>query len=171
MAADETPSEIKNAKSGLFRLIAIAGVIAACAAGGFVAQKIMKGGGPDEAKADAQTEEPAPLTPQEDFEYYEFDSIRANLLVPQRMRYIVVTPILAIGKAHFQSANKAIETKKLELKSWLTVYLHGCTLDDVSGAENLNRIRREIQDEFNDQLWPDGRPLIDHVLFKDFGIQ
>ena len=171
MAEDETPSESKNAKSGLFRLIAIAGVIAACAAGGFVAQKIIKGGGPEEAKADAETEALAPPVPQEEFSYYEFDSIRANLLVPQRMRYIVVTPILAIGKDNYQAASAAIEKKKVELRSWLTVYLHGCTLDDVSGAENLNRIRREIQDEFNDQLWPDGRPLIDHVLFKDFGIQ
>ena len=57
------------------------------------------------------------------------------------------------------------------LKHLLATYFAGCTLDDLRGSENRNRIAREILDTFNKQLWPDSKPLIHEVLLGDLKVQ
>ena len=106
-----------------------------------------------------------------EFEYVDFEPIVVNLNGPRLERYIRATVVLALRKADAKDAQKALESRKRELKSWLTVYFSGCAVEDVRGPRNLNRIRREIEEAFNEQLWPDAKPLISHVLFKDFAVQ
>lgn len=107
----------------------------------------------------------------EDYEYVDFEPITANLDEPRLARYIRATIILCIRSKDREVALERINKKKKELRNWLTVYLNGLTLEDVRGSKNLNRIRREIQEACNQQLWPKRRPLIDHVLFKEFAVQ
>jgi len=78
---------------------------------------------------------------------------------------------LAFKPENFKLATETIEKRLPELRSRLTVYLSGCTLEDVRGPKNLNRIRREIQDSLNRDLWPGGNPLIEEVFFKEFVVQ
>ena len=85
-------------------------------------------------------------------------------------RYVAVTIKLAMSTDEYNDAEKLIKQKTPRLKSWLTTYLGGCTLNDVRGTKNLNRIRREICDRFNGLLWPGQRPLIREVLFEEFVI-
>lgn len=108
-----------------------------------------------------------------DFEYIDFEAITANLNEPRLARYIRSTITLAIRNKDHGQVFELLDTKnrKKELRNWLTVYLSGLTLEDVRGPKKLNRIRREIQESFNQQLWPNRRPLIDHVLFKEFAVQ
>jgi flagellar basal body-associated protein FliL len=108
---------------------------------------------------------------REHFGYIDFEPITVNLNEPRLARYVRATVTLALKEDSEKAAAAAIEKKKPELKNYLTVYLAGCTLEDVRGPRNLNRIRREMQDALNDQLWPDGKGLIDHVLFKEFAVQ
>jgi flagellar basal body-associated protein FliL len=63
------------------------------------------------------------------------------------------------------------EEKKPTLTNWLTIYLAGLTLEDIRGDKNLRRIQSQILDAFNEQLFPDAKPQIKHILFKEFAIQ
>ena len=42
---------------------------------------------------------------------------------------------------------------------------------EVSGKAAQNRLRREIRDEFNAKLFPDGSDQINDVLFEEFVVQ
>ena len=104
-------------------------------------------------------------------EYYDFEPITVNLNEPRLNRYIRATITLAIKKSDYRAAEELIRNKEPELKSWMTIFFSACELEDVRGQKSLNRLRREIQDSMNNQLWPKGKPLIDHVLFREFAVQ
>lgn len=106
-----------------------------------------------------------------EYVYHEFPAIVVNPNTPRLERYVRATVVLAVKKDDDKAAKGRLEEKKPELISWLTVYLSGCTLEEFRGPKNLNRIRREVQEAFNDHLFRDARPLIDHVLFKEIAIQ
>jgi flagellar basal body-associated protein FliL len=94
-----------------------------------------------------------------------------NLDEPRLARYIRASIVLAVRGENFKAVSELVDKKKPELKSWLTVYLAGCSLEDVRGPKNLNRICREVREAFNEQLWPGGKPLIEKVLLKEFAVQ
>jgi flagellar basal body-associated protein FliL len=131
---------------------------------------------PASAEAAEGTEAAPEAPPKEkhaakvDFIYYDFEPIIVNLDEPRLARYIRATITVAIKPTSEEAAKAMLDKHKPELKNWLTLYFSSCTLDSVRGATNLNRLRREILDAFSQQLWPDQKPLIDHVLFKEFGV-
>ena len=57
------------------------------------------------------------------------------------------------------------------LTNWLTIYLASLSLEDIRGDRNLKRIQIQILDAFNEQLFPNQKPKIKRVLFKEFAIQ
>lgn len=143
------------------------GVAALAVGGGFILGKVMAGGGPSSQPTTAATEKPGP----DQFVYVDFDPVTVNLNERNLPRYVRVAITLAIKKDNDSEARSMIEKGNPELKSWLTVYLSGCSLEDVRGPKNLNKIRREVEENFNQQLWPAGPSLIDHVLLKEFAVQ
>ncbi len=165
---DELLDEQPGAGKKLLILLGVALVIAGvCAAAGFGLGRMLA---PEQAEAESP-ERPAPDEPGGNYAYYtEFPAITVNLDDPQLSRYIRATITLAIHPRDYASAKTLIEAKTPELKNWLTVYLAGCTLNDVRGPKNLNRIRREIADAFNARL-SDEKLIIRDVLFKDFAVQ
>lgn len=126
--------------------------------------KSKEGGGHGEKKDD-------PPKPSGEFVYHEFPPIVVNPNTPRLERYVRATIVLAVKDTDEKEAKGRIEEKKPELISWVTVYLSGLSLEDLRGPKNLNKIRREIQEAFNEHLFADGKPLINHVLFKDIAIQ
>ncbi len=123
-----------------------------------------KGGHGEKAEGKGDAAEPADA----EYAYIDFEPIIVNLNEPRLARYARVTIGLAIkkDKDDVKVAKTAIEAHKKELKNWLNLYLAGLTLEDVRGSTNLNRIRRQIEDAFNEQLFRDGKPLIHHVLLE-----
>ena len=114
---------------------------------------------------------PSPGVPAEDFEYIHFEPIIANLDEPRLVRYVRATIVLAVRAADAEAAGERAEKSKPELRNRLDAYLSGQTLEDVRGEKNKNRIRRDMLKICNELLWPNRRPLIDHVLFKEFTVQ
>ena len=57
------------------------------------------------------------------------------------------------------------------MTNWLTIYLASLSLGDIRGDKNLRRIQSQITDAFNEILFPDAKPQIENVLFKEFPIQ
>ncbi|MFA6132730.1 MAG: flagellar basal body-associated FliL family protein [Phycisphaerae bacterium] len=124
-----------------------------------------EGGHGDKAEASG------PVLKEGELGYYDLESVTVNLDEPRLGRYVRATIVLAMEAKDFKAASEVLNKRKPDLKSWLTVYLAGCTVEDVRGPRNLNRIRNEIRDSFNEQLWPDRKPLVAKVLFKEFAVQ
>lgn len=163
--------------SGKFIWLAIAiGVAAACAGAGLGLGKLLAGprqaeaSTPEQSKTAQDGAQPADNANQE-FGYVNFDPIAVNLSGPRMDRHVRVTIVLAIDKSNLQKAQTTIEDRKPELRSWLTVFLSGCTIEDVRGADKLNRLRRQIHDALNERLWPNSAPMISRVLFSEFVVQ
>jgi len=107
----------------------------------------------------------------EEYEYFsEFESVTVNLNEARMARFLKVTIVLAFKKADAEEGIKQVKKKQLELQNWLNISLAKKTLEEVRG-KNHTRIQRDICDAFNEMLWPGKRPLINHVLFKQFNVQ
>jgi flagellar basal body-associated protein FliL len=108
---------------------------------------------------------------QGDFRYIDLDPIIVNLNEPRLARYVRAAITITLKKENEKTARKVIEGNMPKLKNWLTLNLAGRTLEDVRGTKNLNALARDIQDAFNQQLWPDQPPQIEGILFKEFAVQ
>jgi flagellar basal body-associated protein FliL len=185
VSADEAPP--RPAPAGKFKmfLLLCAAVIVVAAGAGLGAAMLAGRGGPQQAQAAPPAPE-APSTPapppagepqpeaengtQNEYVYFDFEPVVVNLDEPRLARYVRVTITLAVQPANAQAVKLLLDKRKPELKNWLTVFFASCTLEEVRGAPNLNRLRREILDNFSQQLWPDQKSLINHVLFKEFAV-
>ena len=104
--------------------------------------------------------------------YYHLAPVVANLDVPEATRYIRVSLTLDISSEVDEKKGAAFIDERIPiLTSWLTVYLSSLSLEDVRGDKNLKRIQSQVLDTFNEKLFPDSKPQIKHVLFKEFAVQ
>ena len=104
--------------------------------------------------------------------FYPLDPVVANLDSPGVTRYVRLTLTLEIDSQINQKKGAAlIEDKKPLLTNWLTIYLAGLDLEEIRGDRNLKRVQSEILDAFNEKLFPDAKPQLKCVLFKEFAIQ
>ncbi|MHC4159426.1 MAG: flagellar basal body-associated FliL family protein [Planctomycetota bacterium] len=104
--------------------------------------------------------------------YYVLNPVVANLDVPGVTRYVRATLILEISaEVDEKKCIPFLEQKTPLLTNWLTIYLAGLSLDDIRGDSNLRRIQAQVLDAFNEKLFPDAKPQIKKILFKEFAIQ
>ena len=104
--------------------------------------------------------------------YYDLEPVVANLDVPGVTRYVRATITLEINpEVEKKKGIALLEEKTPLLTNWLTIYLASLTLDDIRGDRNLKRVQLQILDAFNEKLFPDTKPQIKHILFKEFAIQ
>ena len=179
MAEEETKDQqqddddARTGGKGLNRMVLLLGVMVLGAGAGFGAACMM--GAPEETLAEelaAEEPPPAPKGREGNYEYVDFKEVTVNLDTEKLARYLRVTLLLAIEDTKGKEEVKETIKKHLpELESRLRVYLAGKSLDDVRGKENQNKIIGEIYDNFNQYLWPNAKPMISHVLFKDFILQ
>ena len=102
--------------------------------------------------------------------FVPFGEVVVNLAEEKLSRYLRVTLTLQVDPAHEEAVKKAVERKKTILKNWLIGYLSDKELDEVRGAIAVNKARREIQEQFNRLLFPDGSDLIQEILFEEFTV-
>jgi flagellar basal body-associated protein FliL len=105
------------------------------------------------------------------YRYLDIEPITINLDEPRLARYVRAAITLAFDAKNEAEVRSQVDKCLPELKNWLAVYLAGRTLDEVRGTQSLNRVRREICDAFNEQIWPQQPPRIHHVLLKEFAVQ
>ncbi len=104
--------------------------------------------------------------------YYDLDPVIANLNEPSVTRYVRATLTLELsGTVDPGKGGSFIDEEKPMLTNWLTIYLAGQTLEDIRGDRNLRRIQAQILDAFNEKLFPDSKPQIKSILFKEFAVQ
>ncbi len=170
-AADALTDEETGGESTKLRLLIPVGVVVLSAAAGFLVTRLTGDSAPSQASGQGDFWESAQSDDGSgNYEYYPLDPIIVNLNEPGLARYIRATLTLVI-RAEYKDAIKTIEKTLSTIRSRLILYLSNCSLEEVRGAENLNRILRDIQDSLNDWLWPNGRPLIVRVDYSEWAIQ
>lgn len=160
------------AKKGAKALIPLIVIGLVSAGAGFAVPKFLGGGTPK--PSDASEHEPADpkkAHAHAELSFVPFDEVVANLDDNRMMRYVRAKFSLSVEKKDCEAVQHVVEENKTVLKNWLIGYLQNKQIDEVRGTEGFNRIRREIQDRFNDMLFPDGDGKIKEVLFDEFNIQ
>ncbi|MHC4912743.1 MAG: flagellar basal body-associated FliL family protein [Planctomycetota bacterium] len=174
----------KTSGSGIFRWIIIAAVVVLFAGAGFALGRFLKGSPPPEnADQDESSQQVEPdqledliaddsSADSRNTWYYDLEPAVANLDVPGVTRYVRATLTLEISPKVDQNKGTVLLAQKTPLlKNWLTIYLASLSLEDIRGDRNLKRIQSQILDSFNEKLFPDAKPQIKKVLFKEFAIQ
>ena len=178
-------SDKKTLAGGYLQWIIMAVVVVFCAGAGFGLARLFGGsasGGPPVANspqlepADTQVASATGSTTDSqsasDGWFYDFEPVVANLNEPGVTRYIRVALTLQISTELDQKKGAALlEEKNPLLKNWLTIYLASQSLEDTRGNRNLRRIQSEMLDAFNEKLFPDAKPKVRNVLFKEFAVQ
>jgi flagellar basal body-associated protein FliL len=179
---EQKDSDKKTSTKGYLKWIVLAVVVVVCAGAGFGLGRLFGRSSTGSIEETSQQTEPAQTQPvikaeasQKDSKstwYYDFEPVVANLNEPGATRYIRAALTLQISTAlDSKTGTTFLEEKKPILRNWLTIYLAGQTIEDTRGDKNLRRIQSEILDAFNEKLFPDSKPLIKGVFFKDFAIQ
>ena len=159
----------------------IAVVVAVCASAGFALGRLLANPAKTQDTENTQQDNQTQIEDlkSDDSEkgsektwYYDLEPVVANLDVPGVTRYVRATLTLELNSIIDQKkGTDLLEKKKPILTNWLTIYLAGLTLEDIRGDKNLQRIQTQILDEFNEKLFPDEKPQIKKILFKEFAIQ
>ncbi len=184
-AADEVASKVAGGGTG--KIIKLAGIcvgamlvagIAGYFSGGLSPNKAEAGPAEGHAAASSSEEGSSHGSAKKDadkndgdFAYIDFEPIVVNLDEARLARYIRTAITLAVVQADHKEADRVIQRSMPEVRSWLTIKLAGCSLENVRGEKNLTRLCREIADALNARLWPNERPLIHHVLLKEVAVQ
>ena len=104
--------------------------------------------------------------------YYDLDPVVANLNVTDVTRYVRASLTLEVSSEVDEKKGSAFfDEKKPILTNWLTVYLASLGLEDIRGDSNLKHIQSQVLDAFNEKLFPDSKPKIKRILFKQFAVQ
>jgi flagellar protein FliL len=100
-----------------------------------------------------------------------FGDVVVNLGEERLTRYLRLKIILVVDYLQEKPVSELLQERKAFLKNWLISYLSDQSIPEVSRAAGVNRIRREVRDQFNAMLFPDGSEKINDVLFDEFVVQ
>ena len=184
----------KSKLTAIMPWILMAAVIAVCGGSGFItgritAQSKIKQEAAESGQSEAENSQQAAKTAEKingenkdplmalepetaDPWFFDMEPVVACLDVPGVTRYVRATITIEMAREIDQIKGEELITQKIPLlKNWLTIYLASLTLEDVRGESNLIRIQSQIREGFNDKMFPDSKPYINNVLFKEFAIQ
>ena len=103
--------------------------------------------------------------------YVPFGDVVVNLNEEKLHRFLRIKLLLVVDEGYEKQLIEQVAKIKPELKNWLIAYLSDKSLNDVTGAAGVNRLRREIWSKFNGEMFPDGSEHIQDVIFEEFNIQ
>lgn len=170
--ADAKNSKMKNALPWI--IISVAVLVAS--AGGFALAQIFAAPKPGPKPEDQPQKSFQEFVTQENGQgkswHYEIEPVVANLDEPGVTRYARVTISLVLSEEMDQETGSIfLDEKTPIIRDWLTTYVAGLSLERVRGTSNLSRIKKEIRDNINTMLFPQAKPYVTKVLFKEFAIQ
>jgi len=179
----ETSGDKKGPRPSILLIIIIIIVAIICAGAGFGLGRLF--GSPSTAEtaqsAKDKSTEPVDLTANtldltdgksKGSWYYHLDPVVANLNEPSVTRYVRVTIIMELDAQIDKKKGTAfLEEKKPLLTNLLTIYLASLSLEEIRGDKSLKRIQSQLVDNFNEKLFPDAKPQVKRILFKEFAVQ
>lgn len=103
--------------------------------------------------------------------FVPFGEVVVNLADQRMSRYLRLKITMQVYGSDVEQATADVELHQAILRNWLLGYLSNLQLEDIRGAAGQNRIRREVQNKFNDVLSPDGVDVVHDILFEEFTVQ
>ncbi|MBN1505462.1 MAG: flagellar basal body-associated FliL family protein [Sedimentisphaerales bacterium] len=154
--------------------------VVVCTAGGFLVGRMFGTRGKAQTASAAEParhvagahEKSKPRSEKGEPWFYDIEPIVANLNEPGVTRYVRVALTLEVSNDVEATAGKELlDQKKPLLKHWLTLYLSNQTLEGIRGEKNLRQVQTQMTDALNQGLFPNDKPQIVNVLFKELSIQ
>jgi flagellar FliL protein len=108
---------------------------------------------------------------QEKPAFVPFGDVVVNLAEERLTRYLRVKLVLVVDRLEEKEMTEELTKSKAILKNWLIGYLSDKSLKEVNGAANVNRLRREILEQFNSLLGAGRVDKVHDVLFEEFVVQ
>ena len=178
---EKTESKVNTSKIGVVTWVIIAAIAVLCAGSGLLLGRLLAGS-PKPQQQDSATVEPdfieslqtenQPAPVANNWYYNKLQPVVANLDEPGVTRYVRTTITLEMSSELERGKGELLlDSKEPILTNWLTIYLASLTLEDARGNRNLKRIQAQILDAFNETLFPDAKPQIKKILFKEFAVQ
>jgi flagellar FliL protein len=161
--ANEAAAPPKGGKRGLVLLV----LVALAAVGGGASLPWIMGG----HRHDAHTDKKKGEAPKSKQVAVPFENVVVNLGDDRLSRFLRVKIMVAVEEVEAKEITELLATQKAFLKSWLIGYLSDQSTQEITRKVGVNRIRREIRDEFNARLFPDGEEKIIDILFDEFMVQ
>lgn len=121
-------------------------------------------------RSETQTQKKAEAAPTKQTAI-PFDDVVVNLGEDRFHRYLRVKLMVAVEEPDAREVTELLAQHKAFLKSWLIGYLSDQTSAEVGRKVGVNRLRREIRDEFNARLYPNGEEKVVEILFDMFVVQ
>jgi len=158
------------AKSGtrMTLILCLAFGLLALAAGGAVPYFLLRA---QNADTHAKQEETHAQGSAVKHSYVQFGEVVVNLNEDRLTRYLKVKILLVCDAREEKALNDLVQKKKPILKNWLIAQLSDKSLQEVSGASGVNKLRREIWHQFNTELYSDGSEKILDIFFEEFVVQ
>ena len=103
--------------------------------------------------------------------FVTFGRAVVNLNDPNLVRWLLVEVTLQVDGDDEEETTEAVKARSPLLKTWLISHLADKTVEDIRGKIGVNRLRREIQDNFNALLFTDGRERIRDIHFEEFEVR
>jgi flagellar basal body-associated protein FliL len=166
VAAPNAADEKKAPKAGKKPLIIAAAVGLVAALGGAAMPMCFKVGAQTPAAEQEQNHKNDPkqaLIP--------FDSAVVNVADGRYTRYLRVKITLVVEAKEEKAVKDVLDKEKPFLQTWVLGYLQDRTMEQLHGSAGMNRVRREVRDEFNRRLFPDGSEKIKDILLTEYNFQ
>jgi flagellar protein FliL len=170
-AAPETPAPTAK-KKGPNKILLLV-VAAASLGGGAAVPMVMGAGKAEDAEAKKKPEHPAINVP--------FGDVTVNLSEERGARYLRLKIVLKLEGPHEEEEGvKLLGEFKPAMKTWLISHLSGKASKDVQGKVGVQKLRREIQEEFERILEDEEHGhakdkkhhlVLKDVLFEDYIVQ
>jgi flagellar basal body-associated protein FliL len=158
----EQPAKKSGKKSWI-----IGGIVALLAIGGGAVVPMFAHFG-----AHAGTPEPeTTLEPKQAQALIPFDSVVVNVADGRYTRYLRVRISMVVDARDEKAIKELVEKEKPFLQTWVLGYLQDRTMEQLHGSVGMNRVRREVRDEFNRRLFSDGPEKIKDVLLPEYNFQ
>lgn len=100
-----------------------------------------------------------------------FGDVAVNLAESRMTRYLRVKIVIQVNAEEAKDFTKELDKRKPVMKDWLIGHLSGKSLKDVAGTVGVKRCQREIQERFEEFLYPHGDGIEFEVLFEEFVVQ
>jgi flagellar basal body-associated protein FliL len=167
----------KGAMSKLMPWLLPALALIVCAGAGFAVSRLFGTRGAAQNVSASETASTDLLPPMDEADpgevwYYDLEPVVANLNEPGVTRYVRVTLTLEVGNGMAEEDGLPfLQQRTPLLKNWLTLFLSNQTTEDIRGEHNLRQVQAQIAETFNQGLFPNAKPCVKRVLFKELSIQ
>ena len=103
--------------------------------------------------------------------FLPFGRMVVNLNEPMLIKFLSIEISVQTDAKYENEVKAALEARRPILTTWLTGHLADKSMEDVRGKLGVNRLRREIQDNFNSLLFKDGHERVQDIMFEEFHVQ